>query len=1226
MALVDSNEVKLAISAETIGAGDVADLARQIDALAGESEQAAQALAPLAKEIEELGQKKVVIDGLKEAIDAAKQARAAFAEARDRAAMLDKALAEAKGANAHKKVIGQLNAELGRANALFVSTERAWLRQNDALKAARATAQAAGIDTRNLAREEQRLAGAIDQARGRVDNLRTAMAPVPRDLKNVGQGARDAGADLDKLGNASDGLNAKLKGVAGAMAGLFAVARLKGYVGDMIGVADAYGQMATRIGMATSSAEEYDLVQRRLLESANRTYRPLAEAQETFIRTSGALRSLNYTTEQALDITDSFSYLLTTNAASAEKAQNALNAYTKSLMKGSVDTKSWQSILAATPTVVDAIARSSGKSAAEIRALGAAGKLAAADLNEALRQSVELNKAAAESMPTTVADAITSLANTWSVYIGEANRANGATAKLVDYIGLLRDNLDTVVRVATLSGEIMVAAFGVRAVMAVSKYAGAIRLATAETAALQVSTAAAVKNAGLLASAGKLAAAGWVGWEIGTYLRKEFDVVNRAGIALAAGLHKAAVRAKGGWEAFLAVFTDDTYAAVTQRVADEIKRLDETYGEMFAEVAKAAEGQKQATDNIGTAAERAAQSANAALIQLTKTNEQLKELSATDLSAFADQLEAAFKLPDPDSVLLHWSIAAEDFARINDQILTVSFENLGANGAQALGRVSTAAQAALDNLDNIARALTHVDATAIDTGAALAAAIAKATDTADSRAALAALEAKIREMGQAGRISGTQVAAALDRIRSKSDDLTPGINSVAEAMKQLGITSDAELKRAAAAAREAWQALKNMGGSTREIEAGFRKYAEAAVTANKGVADTTLKAEGAQQGLKVATDGTVTSLKDQGAAAKKSGDGADEAGSAVRNMGDAAEQAGKKTAKAGEEMRGAGLHGAWMAAMLNEAVQKIRAVSEHAADVVDALRNAGYSVETVTGHLRSMTASANDLIREDALGKLNTELAELEKGAESARAAAESLDYLATYSGHGWRQFYDQVRAMSELEASLYRARAEMKRFDIEVQKHNDTFAEGNENLRAQERLLEGLVRRAEALGSERLSELRGALRDVRQQFEAITESARSSLDAVQDELDQMQGNQAEIERRRRERELQELRQQLAEAEQAGNAEAIALLNEAVRKQSEVSRLKIEEARAREKAAQAERQTAPSGSAASGAPVTTRRVELKLGQRTHTVTTDAAGERALDALLSELETAAGVAQ
>lgn len=1217
MALVDSNEVKLAISAETLGAGDVADLARQIDALAGESAQAAQALAPLAKEIEELGRKKVAIDGLTAAIDGAKQARTAFVEARDRAVMLDQALADAKGANASAQVIRQLETELGRANARVVGTERAWLRHNDALKVARTAAQAAGIDTRNLASEEQRLAGAIDQARGRVDNLRTAMAPVPRDLKNVGQGARDASADLNNLGNASDGLNDKLKGVAGAMAGLFGVARLKGYIGDMVGVADAYGQMATRIGMATASAEEYDLVQARLLASANRTYRPLAEAQETFIRTAGVLRSLNYSTEQALDITDSFSYQLTINAASAEKAKNALNAYIKSIQTGKVDVEGWQSMLGAMPTVVDAIARASGKTAAQIRTLGVTGKLAVTDLNEGLRQSVELNKAAAESMPTTVADAITSLANSWSVYIGEANRANGATAKLVDYIGLLRDNLDTVVRTATLAGEITIAAFGVRAVMAVSKYAAAIKLATAETAALQASTAAAVKEAGLLASAGKLAAAGWVGWEIGTYLRKEFDVVNRAGIALAAGLHKAAIRARNGWESFLAIFTDDTYAAAAARAEAEIKRIDDIYAEMFAEAEKAAEGQKKATAGLAEGAATAANAAAAVLVRLTKTNEQLKELSATDLSAFATQLTAAY---------VGGQIAAKDYARINDQILTVSFEKLGANGAQALGRISTSAKAALDNLDNIARALNHVDDKAIDTGAALATAIAKATDTADSRAALAALETKIREMGQSGKISGKQVADALDRIRSKSDELTPGINSADEALKQLGITSDAELRKAAAAAREAWQAVKSMGGSTREQETAFRKYAEAAVAANNGVATATLKTEGAQQGLKVSTDGVVTSLKDQSKAVKNLGDGTDDYTGAVRNMGDAAEEAGKKTAEAGEEMSGTADIAAWMAAMLNEGVQKIRAASEQAGDVVDALRNAGHSVETVTGHLRSMAASANDLVRDDPLGKLNMELAELEERADAARAAAEALTHLATYSGQGWRQFYDQVRAMSELEASLYRARAEMKRFDIEVQKYNDTFAEGNENLRAQEHLLEGLVRRAEALGSERLSELRGALRDVRQQFAAITESARSSLDAVQDELDQMQGNQAEIERRRRERELQELRKQLAEAEQSGNAEAIALLNEAVRKQGEVSRLKIEEARAREKAAQAERQTAPSGSAASGAPVTTRRVELKLGQRTHTVTTDAAGERALDALLSELETAAGVAQ
>ena len=122
--------------------------------------------------------------------------------------------------------------------------------------------------------------------------------------------------------------------------------------------------------MATGSTEEYNEVQQHLLRTAQETYRPLAEAQELYIRTADVMRSLGYDTQQTLDITDSFSFLLVTNAASANKASSALGAYSKALQTGKVEADGWVSIQDAMPTIVNAIASATGKSAEEIRKLG----------------------------------------------------------------------------------------------------------------------------------------------------------------------------------------------------------------------------------------------------------------------------------------------------------------------------------------------------------------------------------------------------------------------------------------------------------------------------------------------------------------------------------------------------------------------------------------------------------------------------------------------------------------------------------------------------------------------------------------------------------------------------------------------------------------------------------------------------------------------------------------
>lgn len=220
-------------------------------------------------------------------------------------------------------------------------------------------------------------------------------------------------------------------------------------VSAVIESADAYTQMAARIRNATKDTAEYDLVQNRLLNTANGTYRALSEAQEVYLGLSGGLKELGYNTNQVLNISDSLSYSFVHNATSADKAQSAMSAYGKVLDKGKVDADAWFSIMAATPNVLDDVAKASGKSAQEIRKLGAEGKLSVDDLNKGLLQSRDANQALADAMENSLADGLVAVKNGFSVLVGEANKATGATNTLAaglatvgDVLVLASDNLD----------------------------------------------------------------------------------------------------------------------------------------------------------------------------------------------------------------------------------------------------------------------------------------------------------------------------------------------------------------------------------------------------------------------------------------------------------------------------------------------------------------------------------------------------------------------------------------------------------------------------------------------------------------------------------------------------------------------------------------------------------------------------------------------------------------
>lgn len=308
--------------------------------------------------------------------------------------------------------------------------------------------------------------------------LRQEMA---RADSSVGQASSKIDKSLGRVDDAFDRAGSSAQAAGGLIKSAMALAVGAVSVGAIIKTADSYSQMSDRLGMATSSVSEYNLVQDRLLDTAKRTYRPLAEAQELYIRTSDSLKSMGYNTSQALDVMDSFSFLLVTNSASAEKASSAIDAYSKALQTGKVEADGWQAILAAMPTVVDTIAKSTGKTAEEIRSLGAQGKLSLDILTEGLQKSAGANGLLADSMGVAVRDALQNLENSFTVYIGKLNETTDGTGLLAKGISVLGDNFETLADIA--------------GVVAVGALAGYARQLAGSAAASLVATKNAISEA-----------------------------------------------------------------------------------------------------------------------------------------------------------------------------------------------------------------------------------------------------------------------------------------------------------------------------------------------------------------------------------------------------------------------------------------------------------------------------------------------------------------------------------------------------------------------------------------------------------------------------------------------------------------------------------------------------------------------------------------------------------
>lgn len=221
-------------------------------------------------------------------------------------------------------------------------------------------------------------------------------------------GERQANQSLDRLQKGFDETDKSAERLGGgltSLAGIIKTVIAASVLRDIANMVQGYQEMEDRIRLATKSADEFRMVQDRLLTTANGTYRSLGEAQELYVLTADTLRGMGYTLNQAIDVQDSLSYAFVRNATNAERAGNAIQAVTSSLNKGKVEADNWGSIMAAIPTVVKGIADASGKSEKEIRALGAAGKLTAQQLSEGLRKSLDENAQAAAGMTNNLRDA-----------------------------------------------------------------------------------------------------------------------------------------------------------------------------------------------------------------------------------------------------------------------------------------------------------------------------------------------------------------------------------------------------------------------------------------------------------------------------------------------------------------------------------------------------------------------------------------------------------------------------------------------------------------------------------------------------------------------------------------------------------------------------------------------------------------------------------------------------
>lgn len=856
-----NQRIRYDLEAAVSGEQDVAALARQLEGLSetleGDLKVQAQASA---QALRELGAKQGAIDNFVTLKQQAAEAATRLRETQAAAQQFGQSIA-ASGAPTRAQA-GQME----KLRDAVRSAKTELVTKTAALDQSRAALRTYGLDSTNTAQAERNLRAATAAARAEIQ----AMAPAYQQAAQqaTASGRQQVAANQQVSGSLNE-LGEQLRAVqrvaVAAIGGTFAGQM----IGDLNATAESFTTVADRIRLVTGEGAAFEAAFQGVQQIALETNSELEATGTLFTRIQQAGEGLGRTNEQSLALTRTINQAIQLSGGSAQSANAAITQLVQGLQGGVLRGDEFNSVMEQSPRLAQALADGLGKTTGELRNLAQQGALTSEVVIGALEGQAATLNAEFDKLSDKPTRALQNLSTAWQVYIGNADQATGASQMAAQAINALAQNLDTIIGLLLDAGQAVSAFVALRLAQ---QFLGIG--AAAQTAAVQVAASTTAINA---ASASAVTAGANVG-RLATILGG-LKTLSLLGVV-------TNIQDIGVWlgesAAKLAGYKDLTAElAREERIAAEISAENARQKAAMAQAAQLAleasrgltpearvltgefEKMRSAGKGAGEALEELAKKAN---LQDT-TGIQAYGIALRDLAvqgkASGDQIREAMAnaLKGEDlarfEVLARTAFAgtrdeAELLALALDASLREAINRSGADFATISGGMSKAATSAINDTDLIIQNLDRLKSQGVDTAAALTASLGKGIQTADSQAALQGVRDQIEAVR---KVLGDKVTDGLmDQLAEQAKKVTKEVGGLQSALSQLGITSDADLKKAADSAKNLYERVREGGGSAREQAEAFQKMADAALRSGDTAAIAYAKSQAAANGFEVAVD------------------------------------------------------------------------------------------------------------------------------------------------------------------------------------------------------------------------------------------------------------------------------------------------------------------------------------------------------------------------------------
>lgn len=281
-----------------------------------------------------------------------------------------------------------------------------------------------------------------DQAGKSTDRLRDANGRFLPSGKRANDTIRDTERATRGAVGGIDGMAASLARI-GAVIGTFAGVRA------LATTADHWSDLQSKVGAAMGEMDQAPAVMQRLLDMANASYSPLQQTADAFANNVGSLRDLGMGTQSALDYTEALNHALVITATRGERAAGVQSALAKAMAVGKLQADGLETVLANGGRVAQALATELGTNVSGLRAMASQGKITGDVIANALVNNLEDLRAEAAEMPATIADAFTILTNNFTAFVGQMDKATGASAAVSGALIALADHMPMIAGMVT---------------------------------------------------------------------------------------------------------------------------------------------------------------------------------------------------------------------------------------------------------------------------------------------------------------------------------------------------------------------------------------------------------------------------------------------------------------------------------------------------------------------------------------------------------------------------------------------------------------------------------------------------------------------------------------------------------------------------------------------------------------------------------------------------------